>query len=133
MGYPIQNGAPKITYQGRTFGIGLFENSNIAGSFVMCAVLELQTDGTWNSLPTFVLNIQTENYLGLIQSKGGIANFISWLKVEINKLLATIFTTSSPVPTPSGEPTDYASALSMSKAYINAATLSIVNGQIVLN
>ena len=128
MGFQVQDLAPKVTVQGRTFCVSAFEFGNIAGTFFCAGIFERQVDGSWNRVVTFVE--QDHDILKFIQDKGGRVEFIKWFVAKVNAFFAELFGNK---PAPTGEPTTEAEAKAMIAAAMLALSFKIVDGVPVLS
>lgn len=130
MGYPVQNQAPQITVQGRTFAIGAFDWANPVGSFYEVGVYEKQTDGSWNQAFKAAEYPNDGDLLADVQKQGGGVKYLAMIVAKINAYFVALFGVQ-PAP-PSTEPTTDAEAKVYAASHINAMTLTLVNGVPVL-
>lgn len=129
MGYQVQVGAPKITVNGRTFAVGAFVWTNLAGSFYKVGVFEdIPENGTtsWNDVGSVALYANAGDCLKDVQAKGGLVSYIRWLILQVNTIFARLFSVAP--PTPGGEPETDDEAMKAITAAVNGLTLTVVNG-----
>lgn len=128
MGYPVQNNAPQIFVQNRSFGIGAFRFDSMLSLF-MVGVYEQKPDG-WNQIGQTAITCDPTTVLQMVKDKGGIAPFMTWLVAKLNSLLAILFVSPTVVE---GEPQTDEQAMEQIAARIGKLSLKYTNGIITLS
>lgn len=126
MGYPVQENAPRIAVQGRTFAIGAFEWPTPVGTFYKVGVYELTPNGEWNEALAIATYANDGDLLTDIQTRGGGVEYIKVIIAAVNSFFVKLFGAS--VPAPTGEPKTDAEAKVFVAANINGLKLTVVNG-----
>lgn len=126
MGYPVQNGAPTVTVQGRTFAIGAFDWVNPVGNFYKVGVYERMPDGSWNEVQAVATYTNDGDLLADIQKRGGGVAYIKVIVAAVNAFFAKLFGAAPPAPT--GEPQTDAQAKAFVAANVNGLKITVVNG-----
>lgn len=123
MSYTLPPNSPTITLaSGKQYAVAAVDAGGIV-AFWAIGVFEKGSDG-WNMLGTWALIISPDQMLITMKNKGSFADFMSWLMLELKKILIDIFTPVIPTP-PSGEPTTDAEVLAAIIAYLGTKKLVI--------
>jgi hypothetical protein len=129
MAYTLQQNAPQIVANGRTFALGAFQFDSMISLYIV-AVFELLADG-WSEVGKFALNTDPESILAAIVAAGGITKFNAQIDAQLAASVAAIFSTMpTPIPTTVAEPTTTAQAEAAISLNVNALKLTFVNGQL---
>jgi hypothetical protein len=131
MGYPVQPTAPKVTYGGTTYAVGMFSSENPVGVFIHVGVFE-QVNGGWNAIMSVNGNIATYanagDFMLDITKMGGAAKYLAYIIAQVNRIFAQMAGT---VP-PAGEPITDAEAIAYMQTHLAGLKFTLVNGVPVL-
>lgn len=131
MGYPVQQSAPTVTVQGRTFAVGAFDWATPVGSFQKVGVYERMPNGDWNEVQSIATYNNSGDMIKDVQAKGGGVKYILWIIDAVNAIFAKLFGASTPAPTT--EPTTDTEAMIYVQAGLATRSFTLVNGVPVIN
>jgi len=126
MGYPVQQNAPKVTVQGRTFAVGAFDWPTALGLMQQVGVYEQMPSGDWNEVHLVASYPNPGDMLKDVQAKGGGMKYILWVIVAVNAFFAKFFGAAPPLSTT--EPTTDAEAMAYVQAGLIGRTITVVGG-----
>lgn len=96
MGYPVDAAVPRITHQGRTFAVDVF-NIGMGHQVALC---ERASNGDWLAAWTTSPAFTMDDLDAEIAMKGGFEKWWAWVLEQVNAKLRAIFGGSSASPPP---------------------------------